>query len=201
MAFQEMINATNELIATVERLLQTIAQIGEMAQAAAKAVKKAAGEMSEGFGDAASEIRNKLLPALSDVIKSLERVSDRARTAANDVANITGQGGGGGQDQYGAGRGLGFSGGWGLQKGLGLGWTVPSGYPNDSFGPLFVQSGEQVLVTPKGSSIDSVVLDRLSSLPVQTSMTNYYFNMTVNTGADAVSVIQQYEVMRAMLPS
>jgi hypothetical protein len=28
--------------------------------------------------------------------------------------------------------------------------VVPPGFPNDSFGPIFVQSGEKVQVTPAG---------------------------------------------------
>jgi hypothetical protein len=34
----------------------------------------------------------------------------------------------------------------------GLNFTVPPGFPNDSFGPIFVQSGEKVNVTPAGQS-------------------------------------------------
>ncbi len=34
----------------------------------------------------------------------------------------------------------------------GLNFMVPPGFPNDSFGPIFVQSGEQVVVTPAGKS-------------------------------------------------
>jgi hypothetical protein len=34
----------------------------------------------------------------------------------------------------------------------GLDFTVPPGFPNDSFGPIYVQSGEHVQVTPAGQS-------------------------------------------------
>lgn len=34
----------------------------------------------------------------------------------------------------------------------GLDFVVPPGYPNDSFGPVFVQSGEHVKVTPAGET-------------------------------------------------
>lgn len=34
----------------------------------------------------------------------------------------------------------------------GLDFTVPPGFPNDSFGPIFVQSGEHVKVTPAGET-------------------------------------------------
>ncbi len=34
----------------------------------------------------------------------------------------------------------------------GLNFMVPPGFPNDSFGPIFVQSGEKVQVTPAGKS-------------------------------------------------
>ena len=47
-------------------------------------------------------------------------------------------------------------GGRGPDKGIGgasgLDFTVPSGYPNDSFGPIWAQSGERVQVTPRGET-------------------------------------------------
>lgn len=104
-------------------------------------------------------------------------------------------------------RGIGFQAGTPANTGglLGLGFKIPSGYPNDSYGPMYAQSGEEMLVTPQGTSIEDLVFSRLSnllngSLVQGSSVTNNYnFNMTVNSGADANSVIRQYGVMRGLI--
>lgn len=83
--------------------------------------------------------------------------------------------------------------GIGFQAGTGpLGFLIPSGFPNDTF-PINVTSGERVLVAPPGRSIESIVAPRM------VSGDTFNFSMTVNTMAAPQAVIQQFEVMRALV--
>lgn len=159
--FQQMISVTLQLISIVMQLVNLIIMIGTEVKKAGKAVKEATKEMGEGFADAADEIESKLFPALEETMKKLERIEYLARNAAGAISQIAG---GTSPSAVGNSDGVGLSKGIGLANGLGLGFTVPPGFNNDSFGPLYVQSGEEMLVTPRGTSIESLVFSRLSAL-------------------------------------
>ena len=66
--------------------------------------------------------------------------------------------------------GLGFGTGTGFRRGVGfrtgsepLGFLVPPGFPNDTF-PINVTSGERVVVSPPGRSIEEVVAPRMMQM-------------------------------------
>ena len=97
--------------------------------------------------------------------------------------------------------GLGFKHGIGLQAGtLGLGMTVPGQGRGDTFGPLFLEPGEEILVTPRGQTIEGVLLDRLSSLigggGDDRSTT---INMPIYTTEQPQAIIRQVQVLKALI--
>ncbi len=68
----------------------------------------------------------------------------------------------------------------------GADFVVPPGYPNDSFGPIYLQSGEHVQVTPPGQSGGG------RSGMVQ----NNYFNNASNPEATATAVVNKIGNLR-----
>lgn len=158
--------------------------------------------MAEEVGDAMDDLEDKLddfEKIINKITKELEKLADAAERAFQAAADAT--------DMVEAKAGLGFREGAGFQKGLGfqrgtlgLGVTVPGGFPDDTFGPLFLTSREQFMVTPPGVTIDDVVMDRLMSDGlVNATMTVNHFNLNVSTVASPGAVIQQYEVAKAMI--
>lgn len=63
----------------------------------------------------------------------------------------------------------------------GTDFIVPPGYPNDSFGPIYVESGERVVVVPKSEQVDKRT-----------------FNFNYSGNASAQSVQQAYEMARLL---
>ena len=203
-AVNSVVNALIALLGTV------ISKLGELE----KASKTATDVLVEGMKKAKDgmEKAERAVEQLVKKFEKLEAAARRAAEAARDVANASsGLGLGGGDGGGGAAHGLGFARGTGA-----LGFKVPPGFPNDSF-PLRVQSGEEVLVTPAGTTIADVVRDRLAGLSLSTPVRargggitqssggvnqteiNYNFSMDVHTGASPQGVIQQYSVMKALL--
>lgn len=74
--------------------------------------------------------------------------------------------------------GLGGAGGRGFAKGADF--TVPPGFENDSFGPLFVSSGERVTIQPRNE-------------------TNNYFNQTINSRASTEQSSGGFRMMQSMV--
>lgn len=158
--------------------------------------------MADEVGDAMDDLEDKLDDfegIISKITKELEKLADAAerafQAAADATDTVTAKAG------LGFEKGIGFQKGFGFQKGtLGLGVTVPGGFPDDTFGPLFLTSREQFMVTPPGVTIDDVVMDRLMSDGlVNATMTVNHFNLNVSTVASPGAVIQQYEVAKAMI--
>lgn len=84
-----------------------------------------------------------ILLGMEDAVRMIEGSHDVTInvTTNGTVPSFTGPGGGQGQGQGGTSS-------VGLAEGADF--IVPPGFPNDSFGPLYVQSGERVQVTPAG---------------------------------------------------
>ena len=125
-----------------------------------------------------------LIDVIEDVVEAFNNMAEAARTAVT-AANTGVDVGLDAACGVGAGKGLGF------QSGT-LGFLVPPGFPDDTF-PLRVTSGERVIVAPPGRSIESFIAPRM------VSGDTFHFNMTVNTMAAPQAVIQQFEVMRALV--
>jgi hypothetical protein len=164
------------IVSSIAGTFPTIQALTDMLNAVATALggietaaTSAADAMAEGFKRAADKIGDKLLPKLEDTVKWLEKVEAAAKRAADATRGLGGAAGGAGAP--------------GFQHGADF--TVPGGFPHDSF-PIRVSSGEHVTVTPKGQSGPQRVY-------------NYNFNQTVNTGASPGGVIRQFEVMRALV--
>ena len=62
----------------------------------------------------------------------------------------------------------------GYEFAAGANFTVPGGFPNDSFGPMWAQSGEHVAITPAGQS-----------KPGPAVINNYYIT---NENAEAAAI-------------
>ena len=174
-------------------------QIANSFKSVEKSARSAAQAMIEGFDEGKKKLKE-LLPtihavdvAFAKLEATINRVVDAIQKARLDKAQPgvpTGQGS----------KGIGLRHGIGFQNGLGLGVTIPSGFPNDSFGPLYVESGEQMLVTPRGTSIDEVVLDRLSGLmgrgqePSVTTGATINVNVgDINNGMDLAMLVNTIE--------
>lgn len=188
------------LIATTNMFIQQIIATETQITSLKDTGIAAFAEIKEGIEDASKAIEKKLLPILTEAIKRLERLTYKAHQAAAAVSSVAGS-------KLENSQGMGFKHGLGFQNGLGLGFKVPQGFPNDSFGPFYAQSGEEMLITPRGTSIQDLVFSRLSSLlgsaiggdRITNSTNNYNFELNVSTVASSQAVIQQYDVMRALI--
>lgn len=97
--------------------------------------------------------------------RALDAIANAAEAAGSGIRGALGAG---------ASAGLGSSGGLGASVGIGyshgtpmptssggmFGVSIPAGFPNDTF-PLRVESGEQLMVSPRGTSLDSIIANKL----------------------------------------
>lgn len=137
---------TRVLTALISTMQAKIAEIGPT-------TKESMEEAAEGFEEAEDSIDT----LVKQVLKAVEAFKKMAEAAAK-AASASKDAGKSSEAQ----SGIGFARGVGFAQGT-LGWTVPQGFPNDSF-PIRVQSGEELLVAPRGRSIESIMMDRLGSL-------------------------------------
>lgn len=172
-----IINQLTMTIATINTLIAVINQIAGAIQAAAQAIIDAMKKAEESFKKAAERIKEDLIPAVNAAAKAFEKMAAAAKKAAEASKD--------------SGSASASAGGVEFQRGTGArGFTVPGGFPNDSF-PMRVSSGEQVFVAPRGQT--------LAGMLGAGNTTNYYFNQTVYTNADSSSVIGDFQVMRGLL--
>lgn len=188
--------SVNEVLNTTDTILQNIAA---SLTVVADSAKSAADAMTEGFSDAASSMESDLLPALAEVIKTLERV-DTVATGASDA--ISALAGAGTAAPAGGSSGMGFQGGTPSNTGglLNLGLRIPAGFPNDTY-QMNVTSGEEVLVTPRGRSIEGLVFSRLAELISgqtrtmarvgATTQVNFNGPIYINNGDDMATFTQR----------
>lgn len=179
----------NQTTAAVHALASAFTAMGE---SAARAAEKVVDDME----DAADAIDN-LIEIVEKATEAFEKMAEAAReaaTAAKDAGSSSGA-----QTGIGFKSGVGFMRGIGLQGGLGLGYTIPGQGRGDTFGPMFLEPGEELLVTPRGMTIDSLVMDRLAGMLKGGGDKNNTFNMTVNTLSNPQAVIQQYQVAKALI--
>lgn len=115
----------------------------KMAKDIAEAIKKVRGPLEDLI---------ELVESAASAFESMANAAERAASAARSAGGASGATTGIAFSQ-----GVGFNQGIGFQQGT-LGFTVPPGFPNDSF-PMRVESGEEVLVAPPSSSIDEIVMD------------------------------------------
>lgn len=201
-------NAQSGLIVTqseTQTLDDMLSNMGNVTLPAVTESFNSATEAGKTMADEVGSAMDKLNDNLDDfekIIKNitseLEKLAAAAESAFRSAAGAT--------DQVAAAAGIGYEKGIGFGKGLGfqqgtlgLGATVPPGYPNDTFGPIFLTSREQFMVTPPGMTIDEAVMDRLVADGPVAMMTVNHFNLNVSTVASAPAVIQQYEIARAMI--
>ncbi len=151
--------------------------------------ENATSAMVSGF-DAATKALEKTFEAIGKVIEALEKLKakfdpvikkaqslrDILAEAAKFARKISFPGSGGGTE---LGQGIGFRQGVGFQGGLGLGATVPGTGNRDTFGPVFLTPGEEVLVAPKSTSIDEIIAGRLGPQQITVNM-----SVTINNQAD-----------------
>ena len=171
------------------------------------AAEKAGKDAAKGFKEAAKALVNQLIPAMLAAVRKAEELADAmkevvsaTKNASKSSESVTGMG---------FKQGIGFAAGTpaNTSGALGLGFKIPSGFPNDSFGPMFAQSGEEMLITPKGTSIESLVFSRLADLisggqvsdrPVMT-INNFTFNTNITTSQPVKQIERTYEVARGMI--
>lgn len=139
----------------------------------AKSVLKDISNAGDNYGDLISKI-NSVTSALKRMENAAKDAAAATRSAGSSATAATGMG---------FSRGIGFVAGTAANtnNALGLGYQIPAGYPNDSFGPMYAQSGEQMLITPRGKSIEELVSQRLGSF-LGSFGARQAPSITINTG-------------------
>ncbi len=201
------IAALNPVLTLINTMIAALTSLIAITEAWGLATEKAGAKAAEGFKKAANAITTKLIPAM----KNATSVATSLATALERVARASRRAGATSRSSTGAGfaQGIGFQAGTpaNTDGALGLGFKIPSGFPNDSFGPMFAQSGEEMLITPRGMSIEGLLFSRLANLLRGTavqggSVTNNIvnnFQMNVQTSSTPQAVTRQFEVMRGFL--
>lgn len=148
------------VLSMFERLIALISQTVSELSGLGDAVKSAMDKAAKGLEKAVSKIKE-TFEVVSELTEAFRKMADAASAAARAA--------------QGAGAASAANLGLGFQTGTGpLGFLVPPGFPNDSF-PINVQSGERVVVTPAGMSMEDLVGRRGRSVE-QT------FYVNINTG-------------------
>jgi hypothetical protein len=150
-----LVNTTlTQSISLVVQLVAEIRRLGTETKRVVGDMVRAFNALARNIKTAAQSIKNDLVQALDSAARSadklaaaLARVNARGRNTASILA----------ARGLGTSKGARASAGIGFQQGT-LGFTVPPGFPNDTF-PIRVTSGEEVLVAPPNSSIDQIVMD------------------------------------------
>lgn len=204
-ATTQIIAQITMVIATLTTLISTIQTTQTTAVSMANAFASGMSRVASSITTAAQRITSKLIPAINKAIARAAELADNLERAARAARNA----GSASAARTGAGfkRGIGFQAGTPGNTGglLNLGYKIPQGFGGDSF-PFFAQSGEEMLITPRGQSIEGLIFSRLSDLLRGSSVqggsvtNNYYynFNMDISTGADARSVFGAARVMGAL---
>lgn len=204
--------ATIAAFVPVETLFQSlIALMIELTTETEKfgvAAEKAGKDAATGFDSAAKKLKDKLIPAMKDAVvvaqllaQALKEVSDAVNAAGGAAESATGTG---------FAKGIGFQAGTPANTGglLGLGFQIPGTGFGDTFGPMFLEPGEELLVTPRGTSIEGLIFSRLANLlrgttvqggSVTNNTTNIEMNMNIQTGSSAQANIQQFAVMKGLV--
>jgi TP901 family phage tail tape measure protein len=144
-------NITNTTLPALQKAFQKTGEVGtKMANDIANAVEDA----QDPFEDLIA-----IVLEAENAFEGMANAADRAASAAGAAGNVSE-----------VSTGIGFSGGAGLQRGLGLqggtlglGMRVPGQARGDIFGPIFLEPQEEILVTPRGQSIEGLIFDRLAS--------------------------------------
>lgn len=76
---------------------------------------------------------------------------------------------------------------------------VPGYGRGDSFGPIFLEPGEEILVTPRGHSIEGELFDRLGQMMGGRGDKNTTINMPIYTSEQPQSIIRQARVAQALI--
>jgi TP901 family phage tail tape measure protein len=172
--FKQVNNILRLTDSVLLKIVASFKSVEKSASAAAEAIDK-------GFEKGKKRI-DEVIPALERLDTALQKVKATVVAVVRELNQLSGAG-----EAVTGGTGIGLKHGIGFQNGLGLGVTIPPGFPNDSFGPLFVESGEQMLVTPRGTSIDEVVFDRLTRRQEPAAIVSPTINVNVgniNNGMD-----------------
>lgn len=187
-----------------DALIETFLEDGSVSRAEAALLEEAIGLVEAGALTAGEVLTGLAQGGLADVIvqadnatiaadrfyqKMLETEGDyqvTLTTTYNTVGvppDLPGGYGGPGSTGGGQGAGQGGGGSGGMGGAMGLDFIVPAGFPRDSFGPIWVQSGEHVKVTPAGQTagaggntiinIDIAVDARWSTDPTATEIASY----------------------------
>ncbi len=187
-------------------LISLITELTKLTEDFGKAAQKAGKDAAKGFKDAAKALENQLIPAMRSAMRvaeelalAMEKVVQATKKAGKSSKSVTGMG---------FAKGIGFQAGTPSNTGgaLGLGFKIPPGFPNDSF-PMRVTSGEEALITPRGTSIEGLIFSRLANLLRGTavqggSVTNHIvnnFQMNVQTSSTPQAVTRQFEVMQGFV--
>lgn len=178
-AFLSIIPSVNQLTAVITVLAATIVTAKNAAVTMADA-------LVSGFNDAtgAAEDLAKAIEEVTEEMKKLGDASSQLTSAAGTTASVA--------------AGIGFSGGIGLKHGLGLqdglGVVIPPGFPNDSFGPLFVESGERMLIIPRGGpTVEELVARRGGVAGGSVVTVTNIFDITVNNAMDEEILIRRIQ--------
>jgi hypothetical protein len=180
-ANQIMLTGLNQTLAVLQQILSVIFQIHAAMRQLGEIAKKAAEDMAQEFKDAASSIEQRLLPALKETIKTLERIEHQANSASSAISGMAGtpssSSGGNAAFQHGTGGIL----------------TVPSQFRNDNF-MIGLTGGEEFAVAPRGMSLRDML--GMAGKSTVITMTN-----NITTQQPAQDILHSLEIARAMIPA
>ena len=174
---QAMIVGFTVVNAILTKTISLLTQISTNLTSVASNAKKAVDAMMD-FEDAHDPLEE-LIGLVNEATDAFEGMANAARDAA-DAASSAGS-------ASAAKTGIGFSRGIGFAAGT-MGFEVPSGFPNDSF-PMRVESGEKVLVTPRGMSIEQAVASHYPQITTKQQPAITFGNIYVTNGMD-VAMLQ-----------
>lgn len=107
-------------------------------------------EMRQGIQDFIAELNGVPATVVTDVqVTGLDEAIAKAGTLQEQLNGL------GNQLTPAEAAGAGQKEGGGVYAASGADFVVPPGYPNDSFGPIWAQSGEQVQITPAGQTTNN----------------------------------------------
>lgn len=186
--FTQVNAVVTQTISLIVQLTAEIKRLGAETKKVTDAMIKAFKEVGEAVKKLADNVKSAAQSIKTDLVQALNSATEAAEKLRSALQGATMAAGGlGGALEAQAGIGIGAAAGIGFQAGT-LGFTVPQGFPNDSF-PIRVQSGEEVLVAPANSSIDEIVMDTFGvggqSVIVEVNVG------TINTPMDLAIVTEQ----------
>lgn len=163
----------------IQKMIAKWNELKAVIDAVTAAINKTARAFKDMTSDKILSRFDRLINKVGDLISKMKKLEEAARAAAEAMKEASSDGGGGGGAVP------------GLQTGL---WRVPGEMP------AILHKGETVLPAGIAQAFRAAVLSFAGIRRGETheGTTNYYFDMTVNTNAPSSTVIEDFDLMKAL---